>query len=77
MLTELRGRGQLPADWRRVVKLALFLCPTLVMNLRAGADGGSHNPISSAVGLATAVAMGAEPDRPDTLSSLLDAVNPG
>jgi len=76
LLTLLSQRGLLPADWRRVVKLALFLCPTLVMNLRAGAESGSHNPISSAIGLATAVSMGAEPDQPDTLSAMLDEVTP-
>ncbi len=73
LLSELK---MLPTDWRRVVKLALFLCPTLVMNLRAGAEGGSHNPVSSAIGLATAISMGAEPDEPDALSQMLDAVTP-
>jgi len=77
MIALLKERGQLPADWRRVVKLALFLCPTLVMNLRAEAEGGSHTPVSSAIGLATAVAMGAEPDRADLLCGLLDSVTPG
>ena len=76
LLALLQQRGLLPADWRRVVKLALFLCPALVMNLRAGAEGGSHNATSSAIGLATAVAMGSEPDRPDVLSALLDGVTP-
>ncbi|MBI2257110.1 MAG: hypothetical protein HYU58_20995 [Proteobacteria bacterium] len=59
LLGELHTRRLLPANWRRVVQLALFLCPTLVMNLRAGA--GSHNPVSSAIGLATAIAMGSDP----------------
>ena len=77
LLALLAAQGLLPADWRRVVKLALFLCPTLVMNLRAGADGGAHNPVSSAIGLATAVEMGAEPERMDVLSQMLDAVTPG
>ena len=76
LLALLAQRGMLPPDWRRVVKLALFLCPTLVMNLRAGAEGGSHNPVSSAIGLATAASMGAEPDRADVLSEMLDAVGP-
>ena len=76
LLALLQARGLLPADWRRVMKLALFLCPTLVMNLRAGAVGGAHNPISSAIGLATAVSMGAEPDRADTLSAMLDGSAP-
>ena len=77
LLRLLRECGMLPADWRRVVRLALFLCPTLVLNLRAGAEGGSHNPVSSAIGLSVAVAMGAEPASPDTLSRLLDAIDPG
>ena len=34
LLCELAGAGLLQADWRRVVRLGLFLCPTLVMNLR-------------------------------------------
>ena len=76
LLRMLAARGELPDDWRRVVKLALFLCPTLVMNLRAGAEGGPHNAISSAIGLSTAVAMGAEPDQPDVLSAMLDGVAP-
>ena len=76
LLLQLAARGLLPADWRRVVKLALFLCPTLVMNLRAGAEGGSHNPVSSAIGLATAVSMGAEPDEPDALSQMLNDCAP-
>ncbi|WP_374377467.1 hypothetical protein [Dongia sp.] len=73
LLGELAARHMLPVDWRRIVQLALFLCPTLVMNLRAGA--GSHNPTSSAIGLATAVAMGSAPvsgGDAGLLSSFLD-----
>ena len=76
LLALLAERRMLPQDWRRVVKLALFLCPTLVMNLRAGAEGGSHNPISSAIGLATAVSMGSEPNEPDALSQILNDCAP-
>jgi len=76
LLALLKQRELLPADWRRVVRLGLFLCPALVMNLRAGAEGGSHNPVSSAIGLATAIAMGAEPVKPDLLSRLLDSITP-
>jgi hypothetical protein len=80
LLAEIQAQGALPADWRRRVKLALFCCPTLVMSLRAGA--GSHNPISSAIGLGIAVMMGSEPkgqpgDRAgDMLSAFLDAIEP-
>ena len=77
LLALLKQRGLLPADWRRVVRLSLFLCPTLVMNLRAGAGAGTHNAVSSAIGLATAVTMGAEPCQPDLVSKFLDSITPG
>jgi hypothetical protein len=76
LLAAMQARGQLPAEWRRLVKLALFCCPTLVMNLRSGA--GSHNPTSSAIGLAVAVMMGSEPmdQARDVLADFLDAIEP-
>jgi hypothetical protein len=75
LLAELRKRGRLPGNWRRLLKLALFCCPTLVMNLRAGV--GAHNPISSAIGLAVAAMMGGEPEGgEDPLSRFLDAIAP-
>jgi hypothetical protein len=80
LLAEMQARGGLPADWRRRLKLALFCCPTLVMNLRAnGTEGvGSHNPVSSAIGLAIAVMMGSTPTEGarDVLSAFLDAIEP-
>ncbi len=45
LLAALKQRDLLPGDWRTVIRLGLFLCPTLVMNLRAGAR--SHTPVSS------------------------------
>jgi hypothetical protein len=76
LLAEMRARDALPSHWRRLVKLALFCCPTLVMNLRAGA--GSHNPVSSAIGLGIAVMMGSAPKggAGDSLSVFLDAIEP-
>ena len=75
LLAELKVRGMLPADWRRVVRLGLFLCPTLVMNLRAGAT--SHNPVSSLIGLSYAVMAGSEPvGGEDTLSRFFDSIDP-
>jgi hypothetical protein len=74
LLAELKRRGQLPANWRRVLRCALFCCPTLVMNLRAGA--GDHNPVSSAIGLSAAIMTGSEPEAGgDGLSRLLDSIN--
>jgi hypothetical protein len=71
----------LPADWRRRLKLALFCCPTLVMNLRSGGTmigAGAHNPVSSAIGLGIATMMGSAPQSGagDVLSAFLDAIEP-
>lgn len=75
LLTGLKRRGLLPANWRRIVRCALFCCPTLVMNLRAGA--GDHNPVSSAIGLSVAVMAGSEPAAGrDPLSAMLDVLAP-
>jgi hypothetical protein len=76
LLEALARRGWLPEDWRRILRLALFCCPTLVMDLRAGGLSG-HNPISSAIGLATAISVGAEPQGEDDVTRFLDAISPG
>jgi hypothetical protein len=76
LLAALGDSDRLPKDWRRLVRLALFCCPTLVMDLRAGGASG-HNPVSSAIGLATAVAVGSEPlDGEDDATRFLDAISP-
>jgi len=77
LVQALAHHGWLPPNWRRIVRLALFCCPTLVMDLRAGGRGG-HNPTSSAIGLAAAVAAGGEPDdgAGDVLSRALDEIAP-
>lgn len=75
LLRALADKGMLPADWRRVVRLGLFLCPTLVMNLRAGA--ATHNEVSSLIGLSVAVMAGSEPlCGSDLLSDIFDAIDP-
>lgn len=75
LLRDLAVRGLLPPDWRRVVRLALFCCPTLVMNLRAGAD--RHNAVSSAIGLSVAVMCGSEPVAgEDVVTRFLDGIDP-
>lgn len=75
LLQSLADRHLLPADWRQVIRLGLFLCPTLVMNLRAGA--GRHNPISSAIGFANAVRVGSEPSAgADFITAFLDTIEP-
>ena len=57
MLRELRRRDWLALDWQAYVRAGLFCCPTLVMNLRAGAGAGrnTHTPKTSLVGLSIAI----------------------
>ena len=75
LLRDLAEQGLLPPDWRKVIRLALFLCPTLVMNLRAGS--GSHNPVSSLMGFSLAVMAGSEPTSgEDVFSRFFDAIDP-
>jgi Ser/Thr protein kinase RdoA (MazF antagonist) len=65
LIAALRARGLLPGDWRRVLRLALFCCPTLVMNLCAGAAHGAtpgRSPAMSALSFAIAVMAGSEPE---------------
>ncbi|MDO5603555.1 MAG: hypothetical protein Q4G25_00195 [Paracoccus sp. (in: a-proteobacteria)] len=74
-LAHLSARGMLPPDWEDVIRIGLFLSPTLVMNLRAGA--GRHNPVSSAVGLAVALAAGSAPVAgADIFSRFFDLIRP-
>ena len=76
LLAALADRGWLPADWRRILRCALFCCPTLVMDLRAGGSA-DHTPVTSAIGLAVAMTMGSEPDGAgDPLSRMLDVIAP-
>ncbi|MBA8830932.1 MULTISPECIES: hypothetical protein [Rhizobium] len=75
LLAALKQRDMLPQDWRKVVRLGLFLCPTLVMNLRAGAT--SHNPTSSLIGLSVAMMVGSEPDEgEDLITRFLAKIDP-
>jgi hypothetical protein len=76
LLATMSERGWLPPEWRRIIRCALFCCPALVMDLRAG-GGGDHTPATSAVGLAVAIMMGSEPRAgADALSSALDSIDP-
>ncbi|MEK1932680.1 MAG: hypothetical protein AAAC47_23490, partial [Pararhizobium sp.] len=75
LLAELKARHMLPADWRTVLRLGLFLCPTLVMNLRAGAS--THTPSSSLLAFSVAVMSGSEPaEGSDVITRFLDAIDP-
>jgi hypothetical protein len=78
LVAALGARGLLPGDWRRVVRLALFCCPTLVMNLSAGVPHGAttgRSPAISALSFALSVMAGSEPEGgSDPFSRFLDAI---
>jgi hypothetical protein len=80
LLNTLATRGLLPVNWERIVRLALFCCPTLVMNLRAGASHGAtagRSPAIAALSFAIAVMAGCAPAAgDDTFSRFLAAVAP-
>jgi hypothetical protein len=78
LLRLMREGGFLDSDWRATLRCALFCCPTLVMDLCAGGAGG-HTPISSAIGIATAVSLGSETsdEKLDVITRFLNRVDPG
>lgn len=76
-LADLSARGLLPQDWEEVIRLGLFLSPTLVMNLNAAAPGGRHNPVSSAIGLSVALAAASAPlAGQDLFTGFFDEIRP-
>jgi hypothetical protein len=73
LLSALAARGELPANWREIVRAALFCCPLLVTNLLSPARPAEVRLL----GLAQAVLAGSEPDDgTDPLTRMLDAVTP-
>jgi len=73
LLAEMSRRGELPEDWRRTVRAALFCCPLLVTNL-VSAD--RDEPVRY-LGLAQAVLAGSEPVAgSDEVSRFLDWITP-
>jgi len=58
-LTMVKQAGFLPDDWQKILKLALFCCPFLTLNL---ADADRFPPEISLLGLAMSVEMGANSD---------------
>jgi hypothetical protein len=73
LLCEMARRSWLPANWRAIVRSALFCCPMLVTNL---VDESRPGPVRL-IGLARAVVAGSEPvSGTDAVSSFLDRVTP-
>ena len=78
VLKVLNANGKLPADWQDYMRLALFCCPTLVMNLRAaaGTSQNAHTPKTSLLGLSIAMMLGSAPDADgkDVVSTFFDEI---
>jgi len=76
-LAHLAAQSMLPDDWETVIRTGLFLSPTLVMNLNAGDGAERHNPVSSAIGLAVALAAGSAPlAGRDLFTDFFDSIRP-
>jgi hypothetical protein len=71
VLAELKKRALLPSSWQDYIRSALFCCPTLVMNLRAGAgtSQNSHTPKTSLLGLSIAIMLASSPVQGDDVVS--------
>jgi len=81
LLGALRDRRLLPGEWERIVRCALFCCPTLVTNLRAGESQGpipGRSPAISALSFAVAVMAGSEPhgNGEDAFTRFIVAISP-
>jgi len=71
LLAALADRGALQDDWQRVLRCALFCCPTLVLDLRG------RGPGVNALGLAVAVLMASEGvDEPTFVDRWIDSITP-
>ena len=76
-LAHLVTQEMLPDDWETVIRIGLFLSPTLVMNLNAGEGAERHNPVSSAIGLAVALSAGSPPVAGrDLFTDFFDSIRP-
>ncbi|WP_316860939.1 hypothetical protein [uncultured Cohaesibacter sp.] len=76
-IAHLAKSGLLPDDWEDVIRIGLFLSPTLVMNLNAGEGADLHNPVSSAIGLGVALSVGSRPiNGEDILSTFFSTISP-
>ena len=76
-LATLAKAALLPEDWEDVIRIGLFLSPTLVMNLNAGDGAERHNPVSSAIGFSVALAAGSRPvSGSDVFTEFFDMVRP-
>lgn len=81
LLAALHARGLLQDEWQRIIRCALFCCPTLVLNLRADAPHGAtagRTPAISTLSFAIAVMAGSAPagGQTDVFSEFLAGIAP-
>ena len=81
LLGALCERRLLPGEWERIARCALFCCPTLVTNMRAGESQGpipGRSPAMSALSFAVAVMAGSEPygNGQDAFTPFIAAISP-
>ncbi len=72
LFRKLRAECLLPDNWREYLKVALFCCPFLTMNLT---DSQKFPPEISLLGLAMSVEMGSESkNKPSKIDQVLDSI---
>jgi hypothetical protein len=77
LLQEMKKREWLQEDWESYVRTALFCCPTLVLNLRAGAGSvtNAHTPSTSFLGLALSIMLASPPkNAEDDISKMIKEI---
>lgn len=74
LLEELKSKGWLTEDWQEYLKLALFCCPFLTMNL---SDRQKFTPEIGLLGLALSVEMGSRGNSKTLIDRELDAIASG
>lgn len=72
LLEELKSRGMLAEEWREYLKLALFCCPFLTMNL---SDRKKFPPEIGLLGLALSVEMGSQGNSKTLIDRELEAIS--
>lgn len=83
LVSALHNRNLLPNDWVRILRCALFCCPTLVTNLLAktpASGNAGRSPAMSALAFAIAIMAGSEASDndkdKDIFSQFIDQIKP-
>jgi len=78
LLAALRQRGMLPRDWERILRCAMFCCPTLALNLSPSPGEGGRSDAMSLLSLGIALMAGSFPagGEEDVFTRFIAAVAP-